>query len=62
MTPQVRSGNAHMRAASLLLAIVLSGGAVAQDYPGSRPIRIIVPYGPGASTDLLARATADITA
>jgi tripartite-type tricarboxylate transporter receptor subunit TctC len=45
------------------LAIVLSlATAAAQDYPGSRPIRIIVPYGPGASTDLLARATADITA
>ena len=45
------------------LAIVLSlATAAAQDYPASRPIRIIVPYGPGASTDLLARATADITA
>src|SRR4051795_4867593 len=44
------------------LAIALAAGAAAaQDYPGSRPIRIIVPYGPGASTDLLARATADIT-
>ncbi len=58
MTP-----HAHVRAALLLLTIILSGGGVvAQDYPGSRPIRIIVPYGPGASTDLLARATADITA
>ena len=34
--------------------------AAAQDYPSSRPIRIIVPYTPGASTDLLARATADV--
>ena len=58
MTPHFR-----LRAALSVLAIVLSvGAAVAQDYPGSRPVRIIVPYGPGASTDLLARAAADITA
>src|SRR5947207_14573112 len=41
------------------LALPLSATA-ADDYPGSRPIHIIVPYTPGASTDLLARATADI--
>jgi tripartite-type tricarboxylate transporter receptor subunit TctC len=58
MTPFVRFGMAL-----LVPAIVLSvGTAAAQDYPTSRPIRIVVPYGPGASTDLLARATADITA
>ena len=44
--------------ATLLLA--LSATALrAEDYP-SRPVHIIVPYTPGASTDLLARATADI--
>src|SRR3954471_17935146 len=58
MTPLIRSGIALS-----VLAIVLSAEtATAQDYPGSRPIRIIVPYGPGASTDLLARATADLAA
>src|SRR5947207_8451052 len=43
------------------LALPLSATA-ADDYPGSRPIHIIVPYTPGASTDLLARATADVAA
>jgi tripartite-type tricarboxylate transporter receptor subunit TctC len=51
----------RMTMALSVLAIALAAGsAAAQEYPGSRPIRIIVPYGPGASTDLLARATADI--
>lgn len=57
--------SAHLRtvAFGLITAFILSAGAAAaQDYPGSRPIRIIVPYGPGASTDLLARAAADVTA
>jgi tripartite-type tricarboxylate transporter receptor subunit TctC len=41
-----------------LLALAASA-ARSDDYP-SRPIHIIVPYTPGASTDLLARATADL--
>jgi tripartite-type tricarboxylate transporter receptor subunit TctC len=54
---------ARLTTALPILAVALAiGPAVAQDYPGSRPIHIIVPYGPGASTDLLARAAADITA
>ena len=54
---------ARLRMALPMLAVPLSiGPAVAQDYPGSRAIHIIVPYGPGASTDLLARAAADVTA
>ncbi|HEY3794779.1 MAG TPA: tripartite tricarboxylate transporter substrate binding protein [Bradyrhizobium sp.] len=55
--------HAHLRTALLMLAAALSiGPAIAEDYPGSRAIHIIVPYGPGASTDLLARAVADVTA
>jgi tripartite-type tricarboxylate transporter receptor subunit TctC len=57
------SFHAHLRTALLMLAAALSiSPAVAEDYPGSRAIHIIVPYGPGASTDLLARAVADLTA
>jgi tripartite-type tricarboxylate transporter receptor subunit TctC len=55
--------HAHLQTALLMLAAALSiGPAIAEDYPGSRAIHIIVPYGPGASTDLLARAVADVTA
>jgi tripartite-type tricarboxylate transporter receptor subunit TctC len=41
--------------ASLLLALCLAAAAQAQDYP-SRPLRFVVPYPPGALTDVLARA------
>jgi tripartite-type tricarboxylate transporter receptor subunit TctC len=55
--------HAHLQTALLMLAAALSiGPAIAEDYPGSRAIHIVVPYGPGASTDLLARAVADVTA
>jgi len=40
--------------AGILVCIAASAAAVAQPYP-SRPIRFIVPYPPGALTDLLAR-------
>lgn len=59
---------ARLRTALSVLAVALSActsftwRCVAEDYPGSRPIHIVVPYGPGASTDLLARAAADVTA
>ena len=48
--------------AAIVAALTMRFGetnARAPDYPGSRTIRIIVPYPPGAS-DLLARATAEI--
>ncbi|MCC6211320.1 MAG: tripartite tricarboxylate transporter substrate binding protein [Burkholderiales bacterium] len=41
--------------AAALLAAPFAGGARAQDYP-SRPLRFVVPYPPGALTDVLARA------
>jgi tripartite-type tricarboxylate transporter receptor subunit TctC len=47
-----------MRLFALLIAALLAFAAQAQDYP-SRPLRFIVPYPPGALTDVLARAIGD---
>jgi tripartite-type tricarboxylate transporter receptor subunit TctC len=44
-----------MKFMAILAAALLSAAVQAQDYP-SRPIRFVVPYPPGALTDVLARA------
>jgi tripartite-type tricarboxylate transporter receptor subunit TctC len=44
--------------ASLLVALAIPAAAAAQEWP-SRPIRFIVPYPAGGSTDVGARAIAD---
>ena len=40
-----------------LPALVLSGAVLADNFP-SRPVRLIVPFPPGGSTDLVARVAA----
>ena len=45
-------------AAAFALTPAVSRPALAQGWPG-RPVRIVVPYAPGGSTDTVARITAD---
>lgn len=48
-----------LKSLAMIGALMLPSALAAQDYPGSQPVRIIVPSGPGASNDTFARFLAD---
>ena len=48
-----------LRIVALLFSILVAVPALAEDFPGSQPIKIVVPFAPGGTTDLLGRVVAE---
>lgn len=48
-----------LRTLAMTISLVAALPAFAQDFPGEQPIKIVVPFNPGGSTDLLARTMAE---
>lgn len=46
--------------AGLLGAIAMAGAAQAQDWPGAKPVTVVVPYTAGGSADAIGRRLGDV--
>ncbi len=49
-----------IRLFALVVALFATAPAIAQQFPGSQPIKIVVPFAPGGTTDLLGRTIAEV--
>ncbi|MCC2677016.1 MAG: Tricarboxylate transport protein TctC, partial [Ramlibacter sp.] len=49
---------ASLRVAAFAAVALVSGGAIGQTWPQDKPIKIVVPYPPGGSTDTVTRLIA----